>query len=189
MTAPPSCFAALPVGRSPAIEALQGRLAPELRRIHPADLHLTIAYFGRIDPAMHGALLRMLGALPFTGAVAVLDAILPLPRRDHPSAITLSLAHDAAYDTIVALMTEHRPPLLERAGRPPEEREPLPHVTIARPRGRRMTDERRAAILTWCDTQESFGQPIAVGAPVLMRSRPPGGLGPHYEIIEPPERA
>lgn len=168
---------------APELLALHERLPPELRRIHPEDLHLTIAYFGRIDPALHAPLLEELGAIAWSGVDVTLDAFLPLPKREHPSALTLTLVRDSGYAAVHALMAEHRPRLLDFAGRPPENRDPLPHVTFARPKGRRMTPEKREAILAWSDAQPALGCRIALGGLVLMRSRPPGGPGPHYEII------
>ncbi len=185
MTAPPSCFAALALPSVPAIEELQGRLPPELRRIHPADMHLTVAYFGRIDPALHEPLLDALGTCSFGGVEVVFDTLLPLPAREHPTALTLTLADGPSREAVVVLMTEQRPRLADVAGVPPEVRGLLPHVTFARPRGRRMDDAKRAAILAWSDAQPALGARVTLGRPILMRSRPPGGPGPHYEVVSP----
>ena len=182
----PSCFAALPVPPLPELTALHAALPPELRRIHPEDQHLTIAYFGRIDPALHAPLLDALAGAQFEGARVVLDAVLPLPSREHPSALTLTLEPGDGTDAIVALMNDQRAPLAAIAGTPVETRPPLPHVTFARPRGRRMTDARRDAVLAWADAQPALGCAVELGGLVLMRSRPPGGPGPHYEIVQPP---
>ena len=186
MPAPPSCFAAIPVIAPATVLALQEALPPELRRIHPEDMHLTVAYFGRIDPALHPVVLEALAAIPFYSTPVVLDTLLALPSRDYPSAITLTLEKDAGYERIVSLMTEHRGALLELTGRPPELREPLPHITFARPRGRQMPDEKRDAILACADAQPALGCPLQLDGLVLMRSRPPGGAGPPYEKIPPP---
>lgn len=183
MPAPPSCFAAIPVPSSPQILALHAALPPELRRIHPEDLHLTVAYFGRVDPALHPVILETLAAIPFDGATVVLDTMRALPSRDYPSAIALTLARDAGFDTIVSLMATHRPVLLELASRPPEDRAPLPHVTFARPRGRAMSTDKREAILAWTYAQPSLGCSARLSEIVLMRSRPPREHGPHYELV------
>lgn len=185
MTAPPSCFAALTVPRSPAIEGLIGALPPELRRIHAQDMHLTIAYFGRIDPSLHPVLLDALAALEFAGASVDLGGLLALPSRERPTALTLELGPGPGQDAVVELMLRARLPLLALAGRPPEDRPPLPHVTFARPKGRRMTPEKRAAILSWTDAQPPPGGRVQLGRPVLMRSRPPRAEGPHYEVLMP----
>ncbi len=186
MGAPPSCFAALTVPPTPAVEALVAALPPELRRIHVEDTHLTVAYFGRVDPALHPVLLSALGEIDFGGATVELGALLPLPSREWPTAITLALAPGPGRDAVVDLMATHRPPLLELAERPPETRPPLPHVTFARPRGRRMAPPKRDAILAWTDAQSTVGCEIRLGRVVLMRSRPHRPEGPHYEVLEPP---
>ena len=186
MPAPPSCFAAIPVVATEPLLALQEELPDVLRPLHPEDLHLTVGYFGRIDPALHAEILVALATIAFESVSTRLHALLPLPHRGHPSALTLTLGPGAGRDSIVSLIAEHRPELLELAGRPPDPREPLPHVTFARPRGRKMTDEKRAAILAWSDARGPLGCPVQLSEIVLMRSRPPGGTGPYYELVRPP---
>ncbi len=183
MPAPPSCFAAIPVVATEQLLALQRALPDELRPIHPDDLHLTIAYFGRIDPALHPTVLQALAQIRFDGATVRLGSPEALPSRDYPSAIVLTLLADAGLDAVAALMQEHRPPLLELAGRDPEDREPLPHITFARPRGRQMSTEKRQAILDWSDGQPALDSPLDLRGIVLMRSRPPRDTGPYYEIV------
>lgn len=183
MPAPPSCFAALTVPLVPEVEALQAALPPELRPIHPADLHLTVAYFGRIDPAHHPVLLAALAAIPFAGLPVVLGSLMPLPSRGHPTAATLALDPGPGRDAVVDLMARQRPALLDLVGLPPEDRPPLPHLTFARPRGRRMTPDKRDAVLAWCDAQPPLSRSIDLGGLALMRSRPPRAEGPYYEIV------
>ena len=189
MPAPPSCFAALPLPRTPAVDALQAALAPELRPIHPADLHVTVAYFGRIDPSLQPALLEAIARLAFHGATVQLEALLVLPNRERATSITLALAPGLGRDAVVALMAEHRDPLRAIADLPPVLWPPLPHVTVARPRskhlprGRPLEPRARTAILEWSDVQPPLGVSVPLGRVVLMRSRPPGGPGPHYEIV------
>ncbi len=180
--APPSCFAALPLPPVPAIAELHSSLPPELRPIHPEDLHLTVAYFGRVDPALHPSLLEAIGALPFAGADVVLSELLVLPNRQRASAVTLELGPGPGRDAVVSLMATHRDPLRALAGLPGEGRPPLPHVTFARPRGK-PSPGKRDATLAWADAQPALGVPVMLGRPVLMRSRPPGGPGPHYEKV------
>ncbi len=185
LPAPPSCFAALPLLSLTAVEALHTSLPPELRRIHPADVHLTVAYFGRIDPALHGALVQTIGDVDFDGADVVLDEVLALPSRGRATALCLTLASDAGRDAVVHLMTRQRPLLAAVAGIDAETRTPLPHVTFARPRGRKLPPQKRAAILAWSDSVAPIGQPVRLGPMVLMRSLPPQSPGPHYEIVRP----
>jgi len=183
--APPSCFAAIVLPPTPPVAALQDRLPPELRPIHPEDMHLTVAYFGRIDPARHAPLLAALAEVDFDGADAVLGSVLPLPSREHPTAITLTLEPGDDRATLVRMMAEQRRCLAEIAGTEPETRTPLPHVTFARPRGRRMTPDKATAILGWADAVAPLACAVRLGALVLMRSRPPRESGPYYEIVEP----
>lgn len=189
MPAPPSCFAALPVPPTPAIDALQAALPPELRPIHPADLHVTVAYFGRVDPALQPRLRDALARLVFEGTHAALGGLLVLPSRERSTSITLGLAPGPGREAVVALMNEHRDRLRALADLPAEGWPPLPHVTIARPRGKHLPRRgpiqpaARAAILAWVDATPTPAASLPLGRVVLMRSRPPGGPGPHYEVV------
>jgi 2'-5' RNA ligase len=183
VTAPPSCFAALPVPPTPAIAAVQAALPPPLRRVHPQDLHVTVAYFGRVDPALHPALLEAIAAASFAGAPAVLDRVIALPDRARASSLVWTLAPGPGRDAVVALMAAWRDPLRAVAALPPEGRDPLPHVTFARPRGRRRPPPELDSILRWADAQPPLGVSVALPPPVLMRSLPPNGPGPHYEVV------
>lgn len=183
MGAPPVCFAAVPLSPTVAVRQLQARLPEALRPIHRGDLHLTIAYFGRIPIDLHTPLVEAIGAVDFGGVDVVLEAVLPLPARDRPSALTLTLADGPARDAVVALMKQLRPRLAAIAGVPSETRGPLPHVTFARPRGRHLTQAKAEAILEWADSVEPIRASVTLGSVVLMRSHPPGGRGPHYEVV------
>ena len=181
--APPSCFVAIPLPPTPAVEALHGALPPEMRRVHPADIHLTTAYFGRIDPALHEPLLAATAVIPWEGADVVLGGALPLPSRESPTAMTLDLAPGPGHDAVVALMAKWRPRLAALAGVEGETRGPLPHLTFARPRGRRMTPDKRDAILAWADSMEPLNEPVRLGRLALFRSRPHDTVGPRYEVL------
>ena len=183
MPAPPSCFAALPLVDVARLEALQADLPPPLRPIHPQDLHLTVAFFGRIDPGLQPTLQRAVAALDFEGADVALGAAVVLPDRQRATAFALGLVDGPGRGAVMSLMREHRDRLRALAGLPAQDREPLPHITFARPRGRRRTNEVRDRLLAWADALTLDGAPIRLLAPVLMRSRPPGGPGPHYEVV------
>jgi 2'-5' RNA ligase len=165
---------------------LQARLPPELRPIHPQDLHLTVAYFGRIDPALHPPLLEALGAITFDPVEVRLATVMALRSRERPTAITLTLSPGPGRDALIELMIRQRPALAAVAGVDAETHPPLPHITFARPRGRQMTAEKRDAILAWIDSVAPLDHPVTLGAPALMRALPPGARsGPYYEVIRP----
>ena len=183
MPAPPSCFVALPLRPCPPLLDLQDRLPDVLRPIHPEDLHVTVAYFGRIPRARHEGILALVASMPREPFEVTLDGLLALPARRRPTATTLRLGE--GHDAVAALMSAWRPRLVAAAGVEAETRGPLPHVTFARPRGRRMTEEKRAAVLAWIDATPELGAHATLGAPALFRSRPPREGGPHYEIVRP----
>lgn len=181
MSAPPSCFAALRLGDPAPLERLHARLPPELRRIHPLDLHLTVAYFGRVDPGLHDVLKAAIDAVPWAPRVVELGELVVLPSRERCSAMAGTLGHGRS--ELEEFLAEHRDRLRGLAGLPPEGREPLPHVTFARPRGNKMNEAKRAAILGWIDGEAAVGERIELTGFVLMRSLPPGGPGPFYEVV------
>ena len=183
MPAPPSCFVALPLRPCPALLDLQDRLPEVLRPIHPEDLHVTVAYFGRIPEDRHPRILDLIASMPQEPVPVTLAGLLALPSRERPTATTLRLGR--GHDVLADLMRTWRPPLAAAAEVEPETRGPLPHVTFARPKGRRMTEEKRAAVLSWIDALPELAAPATLGPPALFRSRPPREEGPHYEVVRP----
>lgn len=126
------------------LTTLQASAPPGLRWFKPADLHLTLAFFGPVGEAAarrgfaaggwhHGAVVR-LGGLGAFG-----------PRR-HFSAIGVEPGEGR--ETLVDLIAAGRDGALRGAGARPDTRPPRPHLTIARPT-RDATASQRAAVLDW----------------------------------------
>jgi 2'-5' RNA ligase len=129
---------------------------PELpaafRRFHPDDVHLTLAFLGCCGPQRAeralGALDEQLArALPEAIEIALAEVVAMGPRRSYSA---LSALLGTGREQTQACMASLRDPLTEAASGRRDQREPKPHVTLARPR-RRATDAQRAAGLAWAE--------------------------------------
>lgn len=117
-----------------------------VRRFHPGDLHITVAFLGACgEPqalaawqALHH---RLHPPIPITAG-----GWLALGHPARPSAFGLGLAE--GHQPVAAVMATWGAEALAAAGRPSERRTPLPHVTLARPT-RRGGDGARIAMQQW----------------------------------------
>lgn len=127
------------------IHAAHG-LPEGMRRFHPLDLHITVAFLGPCGEAKaHRAWAAMTShGHPPVQAEAKAWHALGHPHR--PSAFGLVLG--GGHSTLADLMQRWGRDALAAAGRPAEQRAPLPHVTLARP-SRRAGDQARMAMQRW----------------------------------------
>jgi 2'-5' RNA ligase len=134
---------------------------PAIRRFHPDDVHLTLAFLGGCgEEGAHRALAVLderLESTPRPVVEATLGEVVPMggSRRSYTA---LSALLDRGQPEAVALLTEFRDVLTEAASGRRETRTPKPHVTIARPR-RRATDIDRQAGLAWAERLDLRGIP------------------------------
>lgn len=128
------CFIAL--APDDASRHTLGRMRPAptaaVRPVHPADLHLTLAFLGAIDPAQGVGLLEALPALGGLRSSLAFERIDYWPRPDAPRVCVarFELAPEllALHERITELLRTWRLPIEGRAYRP--------HVTLARYRSR-----------------------------------------------------
>jgi 2'-5' RNA ligase len=122
-----------------------------LRRYHPEDIHMTLAFLGGCgEPAAFRALAaldELLAVSPPSVIETTLDEVVPMgaSKRDY-SALSALLGQGRA--EAVALITAFRDPLTLAASGRRERRPAKPHITLARPR-RRATDADREAGVAW----------------------------------------
>jgi len=125
-------------------------LPPGLRRYHPEDVHLTLAFLGGCGEV---AALRALATLD-----ELLVALKPKPIEVSLGAVE-AMGSPRAYSALSALLDqgrhetearigEMRDALTDSANGRRDRRKPKAHVTLARPR-HRATDAQRAAGLDW----------------------------------------
>lgn len=151
-------FIALPVDADELPPDLLERLPAGLRRFHPSDLHITIAFLGGVTPEAAWTAWRAacIDAGPFTVALGP-PAALGKPRR--PSAFGLDLGEGG--DAVAHVIGQWRDPLRRAAGLSDETREPRPHLTLGRP-PRRGGDAIRARALEWVASYRPPATPITL---------------------------
>jgi len=144
----PNWFFAFPVDGTFLLEVSEP--PTNIRRYHPDDAHLTVAFLGGCG---EGSAMRALdaldGLLPILRPKPIeitLGSVEPMGPKSRYSALSAMLRQGRA--EAAALLGLMRDTLTETAIGRRERREPKPHVTLARPR-RRATEEQRASGLTW----------------------------------------
>ena len=153
----PNWFIALVLPDQSGWEHCAGDLPVGMRRFHPDDLHLTVAFLGacgeeRAHQAWEALATAQHPAIPVTaGPWRAMGS----PRS--PSAYALTLAEGRA--PTAALMADWGRRALATAERPVEGRSPLPHVTLARPT-RRLRDQLREPMACWLQTAPVPATPV-----------------------------
>ena len=142
----PNWFVGFPI----ELGAYHERLEPVPRGVRlfaPSDTHLTVAFFG---PVAEAQAREAFAACPEPGLAptpVVFTHVELLGARHKPSAISLVGEGEGAR-AVAACTGRVRGPLLAAAGARPDDRPPLPHVTIARVQ-RKATAEQRHAARAW----------------------------------------
>ncbi|MCB1050381.1 MAG: hypothetical protein H6510_16815 [Acidobacteria bacterium] len=124
--------------------------AEQVRWFQPADFHVTLVFLGGLNEAQIGhakSLFADFPAKPFDLPVKAFTTLPPGPRF---SALCLQLQADPDWSDHVVTARKH---FLVALNLPPETREPLPHITLARPL-RQAGHQQRAKIQSaWCALQ------------------------------------
>lgn len=176
----PNSFIAFPVPASSWLMDLPPAPAG-IRLLDSADLHLTIAFLGSIAEERARASFECLTEDPSDRIFARLGAVVPLGNPRHPSALSALVegrteGGDPIRDAIGAL----RDTALVAAGLPPDTREPLPHITLARI-GRKAIA--RAHALEWAARIDLTRIHVCLERIALYRTaREPGPRS--FEILE-----
>ncbi len=145
MTAP-NWFIALVVPPEAGWHAFGTALPSGVRALQAQDLHLTLAFLGSCDPDEAAAAWQALAALSSGPLRARAGAWRAFGPRKAPSAYGLTLAR--GHEEAGRLIKRWGATALRAAGRTPERRAPLPHVTVARS-GRRQAAALRAPMERW----------------------------------------
>jgi len=127
----PNWFIGLPLPRQADWHQASLTAPPELRRFHPADLHLTVAFLGPCGLARAEA--AWLALAPHASAAMTVSAgsWRALGPARQPSAYGLLL--DQGRVELEQLLARWGAFALEAAGCADSRRPPLPHVTLLRP--------------------------------------------------------
>lgn len=132
MASPPNWFIALPVAAAALPAGSLASLPPGVARLHPDDLHVTVAFLGAVGQERAR---RAWGELPSAGTPLVTHtgARAALGRPARPSALGLDLDADAADGALAAFLGRWRDHLRAAAGVAAETRPLRPHLTLGRP--------------------------------------------------------
>lgn len=140
----PNWFIAWPVPPGPWLTPLLADAPRFLRRFHPDDLHVTLAFLGPVSAERASAAWAVAQGLPLRPVTATLERLEGFGDPRAPSAFSLALRDHELVHAIAA----SRGPLAKAAGVDPDGRPPRPHCTVARP-ARDATKPARAAGLAW----------------------------------------
>ncbi|MBX3225874.1 MAG: hypothetical protein KIT84_30145 [Labilithrix sp.] len=143
------------------------------------NLHLTLAFLGRIpEDLARAAFERVRAWPPFTWAGTV-GPIIPLGPPHKPSVLAATIADNRA--PLAAFMTAHRDELTDAVGAPREQKPALPHVTVARFHWK-TTPAERAAGVAWGRATDLHAPPISLGELALYGPAPEPRV-PRYRIF------
>jgi 2'-5' RNA ligase len=148
------------------VEGLRVPPAPRRVRVFRAsDLHVTLGFLGSVQEAEALDAWALVDGAPGLRPVdGTFDRVKPLGHPRKPSALS-ALVDDGA-DALAEMTLALRAPLLDAAGAPPDERAPLPHMTIARIQRRAQSAERREA-LRWAEEIDLSGVTFTVASLAL----------------------
>lgn len=149
----PSSFVALVAPDGPWRAALLEDLPARVRALHPADVHVTLAFLGGVTPDRARAAFDAAAAVPLRALDARLGPVVPLGPEGRWTALSVLLVDAPA---LVAAMSAVRAAASAAAGVPEESPEPLPHVTIARLHAKASPAERAAAV-RWAEERRPAG--------------------------------
>ncbi|GBD04535.1 RNA 2',3'-cyclic phosphodiesterase [bacterium HR20] len=110
-------------------------LVEGMRLLHPADYHVTIAFFGQLPFDPSDRIAGLLSQIRSGRFCAVATEALLLPRRDYASVVALGFGEGS--DTLRSVITQWRDRLRGALDLDPEQRPVLPHLTVARMKPRR----------------------------------------------------
>jgi 2'-5' RNA ligase len=122
---------------------------PRVRLFGATDLHVTLSFLGAVQHSEALAAWAELGRFRSLRSVqGTFSGVMPLGNPRKPSALCAIVADGR--ETMSEMIAETRGSLLSAAGADPDDRPPLPHMTIARIQRRASGPERRRA-LRWAE--------------------------------------
>jgi 2'-5' RNA ligase len=110
-----------------------------IRWFHPEDCHVTLAFFGGLSPEKVQEVCERLAKSTSQRFPSTIGKALLLPSSRRFSALSFSVESDALRGAIA----QQRDEWIATAGLPSERRDPLPHLTFARPDRRANSRELR----------------------------------------------
>jgi len=139
----PNWFIAWPCSPPELALRLTG-VPPSVRLFAPFDLHLTLAFLGPVDEAVARATFARVDPSVAAPVDVRLDGLRLMGHPRRGTALSATLAEGA--EALAARTAAHRAALLEAAAARPDDRPPLPHLTVARIARRASRADRKAAL-------------------------------------------
>jgi 2'-5' RNA ligase len=136
-----------------------------VRPFQPADVHLTVAFFGPVEEPAARRGWDTLGAHRSPPLEIVLGGLAPMGNPRRPSA--LSVVVTEGREPLVALIAALREPACRAAGAKLDDRPPLPHITVARPL-RDAADAARREAVEWARTRPAVNARVTLDRIVLL---------------------
>ena len=152
----PNWFIGFPVQADVSLPSAPSRV----RLFAPADWHMTVAFLGSVGGERAKASWEAAAPLRMQALLGELTGIKLLGNPRKPAAVT-ALVDNACHSTISDTIARWRPSLFLAADARPDERAPLPHVTLARIQRRANREEYRAA-KAWAGSLDVAGTPFEV---------------------------
>ncbi len=177
----PNWFIGIEVPAASWYASVAAGAPPEVRPFHPADLHLTVAFFGPCGEDRARAGWEAARAIPFASFAVRLGGIAPMGDRRRPSALSVLIADGG--EPVAAYMAAAQAVALEAAGCAPERRAPKPHVTVARPRRSAPDAERRRAV-AWATAQPAVGAALVLDRLCLFTWATERADGRRFRVVE-----
>jgi 2'-5' RNA ligase len=152
-------FVGFPVTAGPWFDELVANAPREVRVFHRDDLHATIAFLGNCGVERASAAWRTAEGFSSAPVQAVLGALVPMGNPRRPSALSLVLieGREQAAPIIGAL----RDAMCDAAGFRRDTRAPLAHITVARPKLRASSQERKTAV-AWAESKKPVAAPVVL---------------------------
>ena len=146
-------FIAFPILAHDALNQVLPPVMPAcLHSFVASDLHCTLAFLGHMHPDRVPAVLQALERLEASAIRCRVDQLIMLPSTQKFSALSWTFGEGRT--AIEGLMLKYRDEFYHLAQAVPDTREPLAHLTIARPKGKLKEDEREV-VREWMIEQDA----------------------------------
>lgn len=156
----PNWFVAWPViGLEDSLAALKAGAPGGLDFLEPSDIHVTLAFLGRYNPALLKKMTNLLKELPLAPIEITTGELVALPQPRRFSALAFTLRRGLLEANAQA--DKWRARICREAGAALDTRVKMLHLTIARPDRRIGSDDRDAA-LEWIEKINGDKTPIAL---------------------------